>query len=64
MDVDENGSAVNAFVQNMAFLSDKVKMTTREAGLSSKSTTLTKSHNMTSTGIGFIIFASAHGLNN
>ena len=42
MDVDENGSVANAFVQNMAFfLSDNVKMTIREAGQSLKSTTLT-----------------------
>ena len=44
MNVDENGSIANAFVQNMAFfLSDKVKMTMREAGQYLKSTTL-KSH--------------------
>ena len=35
MNVDENGSVANAFVQNMAFfLSDKVMMTIREAGQS------------------------------
>ena len=42
MNVDENGSVANAFVQNMAFfLSGKVKMTIREAGQSLESTTLT-----------------------
>ena len=42
MNVDEYGSVANAFVQNMAFfLSGKVKMTTREAGRSLKSSTLT-----------------------
>ena len=60
MNVDESGSVANAFVQNMAFfLSGKVKVTIREAGQSLKSTTYDKSHNMTSIGIGFIIFA--HG---
>ena len=42
MNVDENGSVANAFVQNMAFdLSGKVKMTIRDAGQSLKSTNLT-----------------------
>ena len=42
MNVDENVSVANAFVQNMAlFLSDKVEMTIREAGQSLKGTTLT-----------------------
>ena len=42
MNVDENGSVANTFVQNMAFfLSGNVKMTIRKAGQSLKSTTLT-----------------------
>ena len=42
MNVDENGSVGNAFVQSMAFfISGKVKMTIRGAGQSLKSTTLT-----------------------
>ena len=34
MNVDGYGSVAKAFVQNMAFLSDKVKMTIRKAGQS------------------------------
>ena len=42
INVDENGSVANAHAQNMAFFwNDKVKMKIREAGQSSKSTTLT-----------------------
>ena len=41
MNVDENGSVANTFVQNMAFfLSGKVKMTIRETGHSLKKTPL------------------------
>ena len=42
MNVDENWSVANAFVQNTAFfLSEKVKMTIREVGQYLKSTTQT-----------------------
>ena len=41
MNFDENGSVANAFVQNkVLFLSEKVKMTIREAGQSLKSITM------------------------
>ena len=60
MNVDENGSVANAFVQNMAFfLSGKVKMTIREAGQSLKSTTLT-SHITWQV----LVLALSHDLNN
>ena len=65
MNVDENGSVANTFVQNMAFfLSGNVKMTIRETGHFLKKHHSDKSYSMASIGIGFIIFAPAHGLNN
>ena len=65
MNVDENGSVANTFVQNIAFfLNGNVDVTIREAGQSLKKHHSDKSHSMTSIGIGFIIFARAHDLNN
>ena len=64
MNVDENGSVANAFVQNMAFfLSGKVNDNEGGWTIFQKHHT-DKSHNMTNISIGFIIFAPAHDLNN
>ena len=64
MNVDENGSVANTFVQNMAFfLSGKVNDNKGGWTIFQKHHT-DKSHNMTNIGIGFIIFAPAHDLNN
>ena len=59
------GPLLTLLCKTWLFLSGKVKMTLRETGHSLKKKHHSdKSHSMASIGIGFIIFAPAHGLNN
>ena len=65
MNVVKNGSVSNAFVQNMAFFLKRQGEDDNKWGWTIfKKHHSDKSHNMTSIGIGFIIIAPAHDLNN